>query len=117
MFYAVARLEILVPQSRSLKDKRAVAQRLRDRLSGRLGLSVVEVDHQDLRQRLAIGVALIALTEQSARNALFAVRREADSDPRVELLGCEVLIDRFEGRPDWELPGGFDLDGEEEGRP
>ena len=46
MFYGVARLEVLVPQSRSLKDKRAVVQRLRDRLSGRLGLAVAEVDHR-----------------------------------------------------------------------
>jgi uncharacterized protein YlxP (DUF503 family) len=116
MFYGVARLEVLVPQSRSLKDNRAVVQRLRDRLSGRLGLAVAEVDHQDLRQRATIGVAVIALSEQSARNALQAARREAESDPRAEVIGCEVLVDAFEGRPDWELPGGYDAGEDEEDR-
>jgi hypothetical protein len=116
MFYGVARLEILVPQSRSLKDKRAVVQRLRDRLSGRLGLAVAEVDHQDLWQRAAIGIAVIALSEQSARNALQAARREAESDPRAEVLGYEVLVEAFEGSPDWELPGGYDLDEDGEDR-
>jgi hypothetical protein len=114
MFYGVARLEVLIPQSRSLKDKRAVVQRLRDRLSGRLGLAVAEVDHQDLRQRAAIGIAVVALSEQSARNALQAARREAESDPRAEVIGCEVLVGAFDGRPDWELPGGCDLGGEGE---
>jgi uncharacterized protein len=102
MFYGVARLEVLIPQSRSLKDKRAVVQRLRDRLSGRLGLAVGEVEHQDLWQRAAIGVAVVALSEQSARNALQAARREAESDPRAEVIGCEILVERFEGHPSWE---------------
>jgi uncharacterized protein len=116
MFYGVARLEVLVPQSRSLKDKRAVVQRLRDRLSGRLGLAVAEVEYQDLWQRAAIGVAVVALSEQSARNALQAARREAEADPRAEILGCEILVEAFAGRSDWELPGGYDSEENGEGR-
>jgi uncharacterized protein len=116
MFYGVARFEVLVPQSRSLKDKRAVTQRLRDRLCGRLGLAVAEVDHQDLWQRAAIGVAVVAHSEQSARNALQAARREAESDPRAEVIGCELLVERFDGDPDWELPGGADSGDDEEDR-
>ncbi len=96
MYYGVARLELLITQSRSLKEKRAVLHRIRDRLESRFRVSVSEVDHQDLWQRAALGVAVVAQTMESARNALQAVRREAESDPRVLVAGFAVLVDRFE---------------------
>jgi uncharacterized protein len=118
MYYGVARLEVLVPQSRSLKDKRAVIQRMRDRLAGRWALAVAEVDHQDLWQRAALGVAIVTRSASAARNALQAARREAESDPRAEVIAFEILVDRFEARPDWEVSPpddrGDDVDDDEE---
>jgi uncharacterized protein YlxP (DUF503 family) len=96
MYYGVARLELLVSQSRSLKEKRAVLHRIRDRLQSRFRISVSEVDHQDLWQRSAVGVALIAHSEESARNALQAVRREVELDPRLCVTDFAVIVGRFD---------------------
>jgi uncharacterized protein YlxP (DUF503 family) len=96
MYYGVARLELLVAQSRSLKEKRAVLHRIRDRLESRFKVSVSEVDHQDLWQRSAVGVALVAHSESSARNALQAVRREIELDPRVCVSDFAVIVQRFD---------------------
>jgi uncharacterized protein YlxP (DUF503 family) len=96
MFFGVARLELLVAQSGSLKEKRAVLHRIRDRLEGRFRISVSEVDHQDLWQRAALGVALVAHSEESARNALQAIRREIETDPRLYVTEFSVRVEAFE---------------------
>lgn len=96
MFYAAARIEILIPHSRSLKEKRSVLNRMKDRLQGRFHLAAAEVDHQDLWQRAALGVALVAQSEGSARNGLEAVRREVEAELRLQLLDFEVRIHSME---------------------
>ena len=95
MYYGVARLEFLLPQSRSLKEKRSVVNRLKDRLAGRFAVAVAEVEYQDLWQRAALGVALVAHGAATARDGLAAVRREAESDPRIEILDFSIHVARF----------------------
>jgi hypothetical protein len=73
-----------------------VLRRIRDRLEGRFRIAVAEVDHQDLWQRSALGVALVARSEESARNALQAVRREVETDPRLAVAEFAVLVERFD---------------------
>lgn len=105
MFFAVARAELLISQSRSLKEKRAVLNRIRDRLHDRFRVSVSEVDHQDLWQRAALGVALVALAASSARDGLEAIRREIESDPRLVVIAFETLVRRFDDLPADRAPG------------
>ncbi len=96
MYYGVARLEFFIGQSRSLKDKRAVLNRLKARLENRFRIAVAEVDYQDLWQRCALGVALVAQGAESARNGLQAVRREAEADLRIEIIDFRVRVEPFE---------------------
>ena len=103
MHYAVVRLELRIPQSRSLKEKRAVLLHLKDRLRNRFHLSVLEIAYQDLHQRAALGLALVALSESGARDAVLAVRREVESEPRALLLESKTRFGRIErdDEPDW----------------
>ncbi|MFQ5671263.1 MAG: DUF503 domain-containing protein [Acidobacteriota bacterium] len=66
MFIGVVRVELLIHGSSSLKEKRAVLRRIKDRASSRHNLSVSEVGFQDLRQRAVLGFAAI----RSSRNDL-----------------------------------------------
>ena len=59
MFVGAYRIELLFPESRSLKAKRSVMNRLKSRLS-KLNLSVAEVDGQDLWQRTVLGAAAVS---------------------------------------------------------
>ena len=111
MFYGIARLEFLIPHSQSLKEKRSVVQRLKGRLEARFHLSVAEVAHKDLWQRAALGVALVAHGMESARNGLLAVRREAEQEPRIEILEFRVRVSSF--GDDWD--GSAESDGSEAG--
>lgn len=67
-------LDINLPESRSLKDKRQVLRILKDRLRKRFNVAVAELEHQDVWQRAVIGVVTLAdqpgFVEQSLRAVL-----------------------------------------------
>ena len=56
----VLTLEIQIPYSHSLKEKRAVLLKVRDRLRGRFNVAVAELDHQDVWQRATLGIVSIS---------------------------------------------------------
>ncbi|MDO8357540.1 MAG: DUF503 domain-containing protein [Nitrospirota bacterium] len=53
-------VELFIPGSQSLKDKRQVLLSLKDRLREKFNLSVAEVDGQDLWQKAVLGLACVA---------------------------------------------------------
>ncbi len=89
---ALLSVEIHVPESRSLKDKRAVVRSVKDRLR-RLNVSVAEVDHQTLRQRCRLAIAATGATnvdvEQLLGTALDEIERRDPGliiDTQIEWL-------------------------------
>ncbi len=80
MVIGVLSVELHVPGSRSLKDKRMVLRRIKDRLK-KFNVAVAEVEHQDLWQRAALAVVTVSSDEQHADRELAAVADEID---RVE---------------------------------
>jgi uncharacterized protein YlxP (DUF503 family) len=77
MVVGVLRLVFHVPHARSLKDKRRVVQKFRDRVRSRFDVSIAEVAEQDKLQRAVFGVSVVsadaavcdAVLEQVARVA------------------------------------------------
>jgi len=55
----VARLELFLPETHSLKQKRQILRKIMGRTSEKFGVNVAEVDHQDLWQRAALGFAVV----------------------------------------------------------
>lgn len=53
-------LELVIPDARSLKDKRQVLRSLKDRLRAHFNVAVAELDHTDLWQRATVGVVSIS---------------------------------------------------------
>lgn len=60
MHAAALRVELRIPGAHSLKEKRGALKPLIAELRKRFGVSVAEVDHQDLWQRATLGVAIVA---------------------------------------------------------
>jgi uncharacterized protein YlxP (DUF503 family) len=75
MFVGVVRIELHVPAARSLKDKRQVVRSLKDRIREHARAAVAEVDHQDLWQRAALGVAVVGADAGQVQELLQVVRR------------------------------------------
>jgi uncharacterized protein YlxP (DUF503 family) len=78
MFVGSVRIELHIPHAQSLKDKRAVVRSLKDRIRQRVPAAVAEVDHQDLWQRAAIGVAIVSGESSQVAEMLQTVRRIVD---------------------------------------
>jgi uncharacterized protein YlxP (DUF503 family) len=77
MTVALLSLELYLPMSRSLKDKRVVLRRLKDRM-GAMNVAVAEVAHQDLWQRAGLGVVTVASSDDGAQQTLSAVLQEIE---------------------------------------
>ncbi len=73
MFCAV-KLELELPYSSSLKDKRQTLRSLKDRLR-RKNISVVEAGHQDAWQRATVEFALAAASLRAAEEKREEIRR------------------------------------------
>jgi uncharacterized protein len=77
MTVALLSIELYLPMSRSLKDKRMVLRRLKDRV--RAGnVSVAEVAYHDLWQRAGLGIVAVANDDQGAEESLSAALREIE---------------------------------------
>jgi len=87
---AAACFDLHVPESRSLKTKRAAIRPIVDGLRHRFPVSVAEVGHQDQWQRAAIGVAVVGSSVTQVREVLASVERFVVSAADVELLDVET---------------------------
>jgi uncharacterized protein YlxP (DUF503 family) len=89
MFVGIVQIQLHIPAARSLKDKRSVVQSLKERIRHRVHASVAEVDHQDLWQRCALGVAVVSGESRQVDELLQAVRDIVYGAPGAEVLDWE----------------------------
>jgi uncharacterized protein len=85
MFVVVVRCELHLPGARSLKDKRAVLNRLKERLKHG-GAAVAEVDHADLWQRAALGMAVVSGNATHADELASGLRGTVEREHEVMVL-------------------------------
>ena len=84
MFCAV-RLELELPFSSSLKDKRQILRSLKDRLR-RKNVSVVESENQDRWQRATMEIALAAVSRGAAEEKREDLRRTLLNYEEIAIL-------------------------------
>jgi uncharacterized protein YlxP (DUF503 family) len=77
MVVGLLTVELHVPGSQSLKDKRMVVRRLKDRLK-KFNVAISEVEHHDLWQRAALAVVTVSTEQAHADRELAAVAAEIE---------------------------------------
>jgi uncharacterized protein len=92
MFVGIVRIELHLPGATSLKDKRSVVRGLKERIRQRVHAAVAEVDHQDLWQRAALGVAVISGERRQVGEMLQSVRNLVDSTHGAQLLDWQEQL-------------------------
>ena len=80
------RVDLLIPMSHSLKEKRRPLKSLMEKLRSRFHVSVAEVDCQDLHQRAVIGIAFVAADGGVLAEQMRAVREFIANNPDCQLL-------------------------------
>lgn len=78
-------LEIHLPYSHSLKEKRAALRKVRDRLRSRFNVAIAELDHRDVWQQATLGVVSISDSQSFLESMFQQVLRESE-----KVLGEDV---------------------------
>ena len=91
MYVVSAKLTFYISHATSLKDKRQVCRSLIDRTRQKFNVSIAEVDNQELRQTLTIGVAVISGDANHARASMDEILRFMDENSNAELTGVEEI--------------------------
>jgi hypothetical protein len=81
----VLTLEIQLPYAHSLKEKRAVLRKMRDRLRARFNVAVAELDHQDVWQHATLGIVSISNSQELLDSVFRQVLAESE-----RILGDDV---------------------------
>ena len=81
----VLTLDFQLPYAQSLKEKRAVLQKIRDRLRARYNVAVAELDHQDVWQHATLGVVSISNSQELLESMFRQVLAESE-----KILGQDV---------------------------
>ena len=88
-------VQLHLPTSDSLKDKRQVVKSLIARLSAQFGVSVAEVGQLEARQNAEIGVAHVSNEAHHAERVLEAVVRFIEETrPDVDVIAVAREIER-----------------------
>jgi uncharacterized protein YlxP (DUF503 family) len=75
IFISLLTMELLIPWSRSLKDRRSAVRGLKDRLRSRFNASVAEVGDQDKWQRATLAVCIVDSDRRQLEAVMARVRQ------------------------------------------
>jgi len=85
-------VELFIPESQSLKDKRQGLLSLKDRLREKFNLSVAEVDGQDLWQKAVLGLACVANEGRYVNQVLDQALNMIRAVPALEIVQSRVEL-------------------------
>jgi len=89
MVIGLLALEIFLPYSQSLKDKRRVLNTLRDRVRGRFNAAFAELDFQEKWQRSRIGIVTLNSQKRLVDQVLQRICRDVEDNLEGEIVLSE----------------------------
>ncbi len=90
MHAAALRIELRIPESQSLKEKRRALRPIVDGLRSKVSVSVAEVDRHDSWQRATLGVAVVAPGASRLERLIDLIHDYVDGQQLVEIVVFET---------------------------
>jgi uncharacterized protein YlxP (DUF503 family) len=90
MIIGLVTVSISIPEARSLKDKRSVLRRLKDRILNKMNVSVAEVGKQDLWKSADLAFVTVAATSKIVQKRISDLSTILRSDPRYILINLHT---------------------------
>ncbi len=97
MWIAVVRLDLLIPGSRSLKDRRQAVRSLKERLRHRFDVACSEVGDLESWNRASLGLAAVSNEKALLQDIVSEISRYAQNDPNAQITGIETDYLNYEG--------------------
>lgn len=92
MVVGLANIDIHIPESGSLKNKRHFLNGIKDRVKNRFNVSIAEIGHNDLWQRTTIGVSVVANDKKFANQVLSKVVEQINKENGLQILDYSIEI-------------------------
>jgi uncharacterized protein YlxP (DUF503 family) len=93
MTVGIARLTLFIPDSHSLKEKRMVVRRVKDRVRAKFNAAIAEVEDNDVWQRAVLGMAVVGNERRFVESALDEVVRFVRT--QAEVTNAERELQTF----------------------
>jgi len=92
MTIGVLTVEIFIPASLSLKDKRRVLKSLKERLKNSFNISIAEIEHHGKWQRAKMAIVNVDASKRIAESWLGKVLDFIDKFNKVQLLDSKMEL-------------------------
>ena len=79
-----------IPMAASLKEKRSVLNRMKDRVKNSYNVSIAEIDHQDLWQRTTFALVAVSFSKDVAEREVRRAIRLLESNPEWEMTASTI---------------------------
>jgi len=86
MIIGICTVELFLPGTASLKDKRRILKSIKDRLRQRFNVSVAEVDENELWQKTILGMACVGNEKQFVNQVLDQAMGLIGGNPEAEIV-------------------------------
>jgi uncharacterized protein YlxP (DUF503 family) len=83
-------ISLHIPESGSLKSKRWVLRRIKDRVRNKFNVSIAEIDEFDLWQRATLGVAVVTNDGRFANQVISKVINLIESDGNAHVIDIQT---------------------------
>ncbi len=91
MVIGLLSIEIFLPFSHSLKEKRKVLNALKDRVKKKYNCAIAEIDFQDKWQRAKVGIITLNSQKGFVDQVLQKILAEAEQGLEREILRSEIF--------------------------
>lgn len=85
-------IDLLIPGSRSLKDKRRVIKSLKDLMRNKFNCSVAEVEYKELWGRARLAVCVVSDDSRHVDSQLSEIAKFASTRPGAELVDYSIEL-------------------------
>jgi uncharacterized protein YlxP (DUF503 family) len=99
VYVGIAKLSLVIGDSHSLKEKRMVLRRIKDRVRDRIGVMINEVGDLDNWQRSELGVAVVSGERSKALELIDSVVRVAMAAGGAEIVAIAKDVTTFDAPP------------------
>ncbi len=85
MIVAVLTVDLYLPGATSLKDKRTILRRIKDRVGKKFNISIAEIDFLDKWQRARLGIAQVGNDYKYLEKSINTVFKIIDDNDTIEV--------------------------------
>ena len=92
MVVGICRIDIYIPGSNSLKNKRSVIKRIIHKLRSKYNVSACELDNQDAWRHATLGLAYVSNDNAVVDRAFSSIEELLESNGEIEVTGFNTEI-------------------------